>query len=414
MSSFFEQIGKGLGTVMSAGSGIFNYFGQKETNQTNEQIARDTNNQNYRIWREQMQYDADKYEKQLENEWAMYNQQVADSDRQWRERFDAQNAYDSPANQRALLEAAGYNPNIYGGDATSSGASSSVSPSMIQPTWNSSPPPTMQGYQYQSPLTGAVDSAMNSLLKFAQAFDTLNNTDANKQNTEAQTGLFNSQMMSQLFTNRMNEKYGDSLLKLDLDIKKENYEFMKEDNKLSLDLKTELIGVKKAEKIGQELSNEAQRIANKYLDGEKQLQLYKSMVDIDNAIKTGYLTEKQAEFYIQQRKESVARTILTYTQNEGAKLDNDSKRIANRQAELLVDQVVWAAKLANWRESTLWDIDKENLNFNRKMHKKQLDTQDYINDDWIQRNNYNRRHGYSQPNIVTGTVRQIMDWFNYR
>lgn len=365
-----------LGAITGGATAVSSYLGTKDTNTTNKNISDDTNAMNYQIWREQRDYDEQKYNIQLENEWKMYNQQVADSDRQWKERFDAENAYNSPANQRALLEEAGYNPNIYGGDATSSGGSSSVNPSMSQPAWNSAQPPTMQGYQYQSPLSAAVAGQMDNLLKFAQAFDVFNNTNANRANTEAQTSLFTQQGLTQAFTNKMNEKYGDAMAKLDFDIKRENYSFMQEDNKIMLAIKNSMKGLYDAQKIGQDLSNEAQRISNKYLDGKEQLSLMQSIVTIQNGLKQGYLTEAQARLAIQQEKESVARAILTYNQNEGVKLDNKAKGIANNQAEQLVDQIVWSAKLQNLKDSAL--LQGINLD----------------NTDKRQRNDYFRVNGY--------------------
>lgn len=80
------------------------------------------------------------FEEQVRAQRAMYEEQLnlqRESDLQkWRQQFDAENQYNSPANQVARLMAAGINPaaaasQIMGGNAASLGAGSSSSPSGV-------------------------------------------------------------------------------------------------------------------------------------------------------------------------------------------------------------------------------------------------------------------------------------------
>lgn len=73
-------------------SGLFGFGSNKRTNETNLQIARETNMANAALAEKQ-------------NEWNIA---------QWHR----QNAYNSPSNQRQLLLAAGFNPNLYSGNGS--------------------------------------------------------------------------------------------------------------------------------------------------------------------------------------------------------------------------------------------------------------------------------------------------------
>lgn len=84
-----------MGFVSSLISGIAGGISARQTNKTNLKIARETNAANLALAREQ-------------NDWNLA---------QW----NRENEYNSPANQVALLKAAGLNPNLYAGEGSTAG-----------------------------------------------------------------------------------------------------------------------------------------------------------------------------------------------------------------------------------------------------------------------------------------------------
>lgn len=87
--------------------------------------------------RKNRDFQREMYWTQLEQSRADYSRQLADTISMW----NSQNAYNSPANQRDLLLAGGYNPHIYGGNAS---ASSLTPGSVHHPSANTSPLPAVQ------------------------------------------------------------------------------------------------------------------------------------------------------------------------------------------------------------------------------------------------------------------------------
>lgn len=79
-------IGAGAGIVGDLLGGLFGKSSQSSANKANIQMQRETNELNYKMFQEQQQ-----------NAWDMWN---------------ANNAYNTPENQRKLLESAGYNPSL--------------------------------------------------------------------------------------------------------------------------------------------------------------------------------------------------------------------------------------------------------------------------------------------------------------
>lgn len=90
----------------AAGSAIGNVANTILTNKTNKKISRETNEQNYKIWQEQLAAQREQYEKEKFENRFLINQQRGWSlaDR------DFENQYNSPAALRQRLEQAGINP----------------------------------------------------------------------------------------------------------------------------------------------------------------------------------------------------------------------------------------------------------------------------------------------------------------
>lgn len=114
------------------------------TNETNERIADKTNDLNYKMWQEQKEYD---YQMWQEN-----------------------NEYNTPANQRALAEAAGINPNIIASSIAGSGTSTSAATSGNRPdavSWTAENPASEQS-AYVSNMNDIAANFQNSASQIAQ------------------------------------------------------------------------------------------------------------------------------------------------------------------------------------------------------------------------------------------------------
>ncbi len=95
-----------LPVLAAVGSAIGNVASSVLTNNANKKISRDTNEQNYKIWHEQLAAQREQYEKEKFENRFLINQQRGWSlaDR------DFENQYNSPAALRQRLEQAGINP----------------------------------------------------------------------------------------------------------------------------------------------------------------------------------------------------------------------------------------------------------------------------------------------------------------
>lgn len=119
-----------------------------------------TNASNKSLMREQMHWQEAMYDKQLKDQYDM---------------LDYVNQYNSPQNQRKLLEAAGYNPALLGDQLSSSAASPNGHvPSM----------PTSPSMQYQDFISGAASSAINAFVALTQQQTNQENADTNRFNAK--------------------------------------------------------------------------------------------------------------------------------------------------------------------------------------------------------------------------------------
>lgn len=95
-------------------------------------------------------------------------------DSQWQKQFDVTSAYNNPANQRRLLEQAGYNPYLLG---DSNFGSSASSPSVSSPSMSSSP--SLPNLIPSNPLSG-LGSASDTFSKFVSLIPQMEQTESNK------------------------------------------------------------------------------------------------------------------------------------------------------------------------------------------------------------------------------------------
>lgn len=147
--------------------GIFNRNAQRAANNTNMAIARETNAQNYQIFREQNEFNKEQLNNYLQ--------------------------YDTPAAQRARFEDAGINPYMALGSMQNGNAQSALTSA------NSAP---MQATQVQ-PENGMANGIQGALLNAATVMSAV--SDARLKNAEADKRNLENGVFAQDFANRMEE-----------------------------------------------------------------------------------------------------------------------------------------------------------------------------------------------------------------
>lgn len=147
--------------------GIFNRNAQRAANRTNLAIARETNAQNYQIFREQNEFNKEQLNNYLQ--------------------------YNTPAAQRARFEDAGINPYMALGSMQNGNAQSSLTSA------NSAP---MQATQVQ-PENGMANGIQGALLNAATVMSAV--SDARLKNAEADKRNLENGVFAQDFANRMAE-----------------------------------------------------------------------------------------------------------------------------------------------------------------------------------------------------------------
>lgn len=153
----------------------------KSTNKTNLEIADRTNRANLDISQMSNDYNMAMLDKQIQEQWAMWN---------------AQNEYNSPAAQRQRREDAGYNPFMDGDGGTASSmtapsAQPAVTPTMVGATMQADPPlqkmlGVLQGVQ------SMVDTVQSAIEKNQQIQKGAIDTRVAKQTELAQVKLLNA------------------------------------------------------------------------------------------------------------------------------------------------------------------------------------------------------------------------------
>lgn len=285
----------------------------RHTNQTNLAISNATNAQNYKMFKEQQQYDID-----------MWN---------------AQNVYNSAEQQRARLEAAGLNPYLImnGGSAGTAGAANSASPIAAQAAKMEAPQIGQiyqQGFSHVADAIGNItNEILNARLTDAQikkmtsdttgqdiensnkqrekddahnvAVGGLENTKADTENKKVQKSLFHEQLA--------NQKLQNEFFRSDFQNRLLNSQLTNENLRQSLveqRSRTALIN----------LDIEAKKIMNKYLEPG----LIK-----DLALKAAQIASTSADISV--KKSQVA---LLCAQAYGVKLNNN---IVEKTSEALIN-----------------------------------------------------------------------------
>lgn len=303
LGSFLGKINPFIGSSLVTGglgliSGILgadsSAKGAKYSADASLQATRETNEQNYKLWKEQRQFAIDSWK--------------------------AENDYNTPAAQRARLEAAGYNPYLAFGDVGNTGGAISqpAAPTMVAPS--DAAFPNTRGI-FAEGLNQSFQNALNVLQSAVQMQNIQANTNKTKQDTAQASEMFTPLLQSAKFRAK-----SDVYLQR---ISYEQWKQMQRDNEigeLTKDLQIETVDATlkqiKAQTRLMSLNAEAQETLNKYLDQNQQLDLMTKAQSLYNYYQDGRIKK-------QQLKNLIAQEILTYAQAKGQKLQNYNQSLQN-------------------------------------------------------------------------------------
>lgn len=321
-------------------SSIFGHSAQDSTNESNRQIARETNEAN-----------AEQARLNREHNQQMYEQQVTDNIAMW----NMQNEYNSPENQVARARQAGINPSFVVGSPATAGAVSSG-------TYNSTQPAQMQGYQYQSPMFGA----LNGLETFLPILSGLFNDLSQRANTDAQTDQILNTLPFLTESMRLDNSYKrfvnqitPSLMFEELDAKKWQNTFNRKTESLQIE------GMQKANDLVDaqfrltQLSSDHQEVINKYVERQQHTQF---MVDCQNLA----LLYQAEEINEKQLDEIISRIAANYAQANKASAEAGEAR----------SRTVLNNQEYQFNEDTK-DIRVDTLKADRDIKKSSADTASY-------------------------------------
>ena len=356
--------------IGAAGSVLGSFIGgstsaaaQRRANETNLQIARETNAQNYRIFQEQQQFNENQFNRWLD--------------------------YSTPAAQRQRYEDAGINPYMAVGQLQNGTPSSALTSA------NSAP---MQGAQVQ-PVQGLGDALQNSIERAAGVFSSLisstadaglkgsqktgvdidNKTrgrqnEANVQKTNAETGKTGSE------TRRIEQEnsFWDStleqrkeLMNISVDTAKKQKELLDQQvfqAQLQNSMSNIDLGIASKYKevmFKQQLAN---LVAQEFATYENVAQGWSHVnIDKQNAQTNRMNAQTNAAVGVAQIQNLVADAIKATEEATGIKIDNDTSR---KIQKFLVDSAHSDAKTAanqahiSYNESVTSDRDQKHYNAN--------------------------------------------------
>lgn len=220
-----------------------------------------------------------------QQEWneKMYGIQLADN----RENWKMQNEYNSPANQRKLLEEGGFNPALMGSDLSAASSADAI---------QGADAPSAPSFTNMPNILGdAVSSA-------TQMFMALQNADTNRMNAE--TNSSNSQTNTEFYRN-----YGYLM--------RENIELLSKENVFKSEMLQEQLNSLRAKNAATELQIDAQTILNKTLPTEKALQLGNLAAQYDYILeqtKSERISQKEAKARISEIGVSVKKMLAETNQ----------------------------------------------------------------------------------------------------
>lgn len=291
------------GAIAGAGSllgGALGAAGSAVAGKYQLQATRETNKQNYKIWREQ----------------------IAEQRAQW----ERENAYNSPLAQRQRLEEAGFNPLSQMDTGNASSMTMPEAPDMQVPSYDS----FMQSFQQ---LGNAIANGSSAAVNAALAAE--NNARQNAVNIQqvnllkqaVQEGNYRLPFVPHL----LSLEYKNTALGYDVQNLAYRYQQQTYENNIRMNqIQTDMLATEQASKL---LSLNTQKIFAQYDDDNALHQMLSTVQTYHNLVSAGAMTE-------QQMKTEVIKQC-------GMLLDNEGKTISNRIAYETADGLISAIKMAN-------------------------------------------------------------------
>lgn len=328
-----------LGAIGSLAGNVLGFSSTRSTNKTNMKIA------------------------QMNNDFAAAE---AEKNRnfqaqQWQKQFDATNKYNTPSNQRALLEEAGYNPYalLGGTNAMTSGATAPAG-SQAAPSGN----PVMQAYH---PDFSGVSEAINSFYQNRKIASETSGIDTqNSLLNQFGSDINKAQIANLLGGNfaQLEDSYRDYFTSRAEPVAQLNYGKMRSDaigaeltNQLNL-AQSALLGVKA----------KSHEIINEYLGQSQQMQLLTMSAQAFMYYRNGLLSEEQLKNAVSERFKVEAETQKVGEETRRIKIDND---VASAVSDDLVEalKMQYRFQAADFGSAKNWAYQSNRLDY---LHQKLL------------------------------------------
>lgn len=220
---------------------------------------------------------------QMRWEESMYARQLQDARENWR----MQNEYNSPANQRKLLEEAGYNPAMMGADLQSASSADNIAMGNVPsaPSYSMTP----------NYIADTVNSATQAFSTLVAANATKQNADTNAKNAE--TNAKNAGI------NQQNADTQSALAYHQNALTRENIQLAAQENAFKSEFMQNQINQMRANTNLVRLQTGIAAITKEWLPYEKSMQLSKLSADIDNVledVKLKKVSQKVGEAQVRQ------------------------------------------------------------------------------------------------------------------
>lgn len=228
-------IGSGISAVGNALGGVF------------------STQSNKKLMREQMRWQESMYQRQLQDA---------------RENWKMQNEYNSPANQRKLLEEAGYNPAMMGADLQSASSADNIAMGNVPsaPSYSMTP----------NYIADTVNSATQAFSTLVAAHATQQNADTNTKNAE--TNAKNAGI------NQQNADTQSALAYHQNALTRQNIQLAAQENAFKSEFMQNQINQMRANTNLVRVQTGISAITKEWLPYEKSMQLSKLSADIDNVL----------------------------------------------------------------------------------------------------------------------------------
>lgn len=236
---------------------------------------------NKKLMREQMHWQESMYQRQLQDA---------------RDNWHMQNEYNSPANQRKLLEDAGYNPAMMGADLQSASSADNIAMGNVPsaPSYSMTP----------NYIADTVNSATQAFSTLVAAHAAKQNADANSKN--ADTNAKNAGI------NQQNADTQSALAYHNNALTRQNIQLAAQENAFKSEFMTNQINQMRANTNLVRVQTGIASITKQWLPYEKSMQLSKLSADIDNVledVKLKKVSIKVGEAQVRQLLSSAALLI---------------------------------------------------------------------------------------------------------